>query len=275
MKRSVVPRHFAGLFVACLVVLAALGAAGPGLAADPDLPAGKAPGPDAPIGPQERWSKAPARKLTAPIILDDPHLDSLPAPQMPAPPPQAPGSGDSSSGAAPAKAEGKKGGQDAPSDSPGDKSAKGKSDKSKDKAKGKDKGKGDKPSPAGTAAPPPPPHPAERTVLDYYVRVWTLDPAFPELFARGPREHEEQAFGKLVALQTQRKTAERFRKAYVDTSGLNVRVVEQGEARITARVTGDLTVIIAGRTEEMEEADDFVLILEEGKWKILERTEVK
>ena len=113
------------------------------------------------------------------------------------------------------------------------------------------------------AAPKPEPVPepaldeAAKPVLDYYLKVWTLDESFPELFARGPREHETQAFGKLIAMQKGRGIYEHFRKAYVDVKGLTVRLVSKAEDKAKVRVTGTLVVYVAGLTEEEEEGDDF------------------
>ena len=239
-------------------------------------PAAQAQGPDAPpMGPAERWSKVPTRKLSEPISLDDPVTDAQPLLKAPglddepkAEPPKAEAAPD----------EAAKPAQDTPAKDAQAKDAKTKDKKGKDKKGKKDKVQNRKDRPEPSKAKPeakadPPLDEAAKPVLEYYLKVWTLDESFPELFARGPREHETQAFGKLVAMQKGRGIYDHFRKAYVDTKGLTIRLVSKSEDKAKVRVTGTLVVYVAGLTEEEEEGDDFTLIPEDGKWKILERVE--
>jgi hypothetical protein len=227
------------------------------------------------LGPAERWSKQPARKLTAPVNLDDPATDAQPllkAPGLEDKPREEPAKVEAKpepSKDDPAKSGSS--GKDPSASKAGDKKGQDKKSK-KDKAK---VGRKDQAAPKAEPVPEPALDEAAKPVLDYYLKVWTLDESFPELFARGPREHETQAFGKLVAMQKGRGISEHFRKAYVDTKGLTVRLVSKTEDKAKVRVTGTLVVYVAGLTEEEEEGDDFILIPEDGKWKILERTEVR
>ncbi len=244
----------------------------------PVIPAGAQGSPDpAPLGPEERWSKPPARKLTAPVSLDDPSTDAQPLLKAPAPNDKLAAQPEAQAEVQPAPGTPDQPAPGKPEMDNGKVNGKG---KNKDKAKNKDKDKGrkEKPEPAKPkpeVLPEPPVDAAAQPVLDYFIRVWTLDDTFPQLFARGPREHEAQSFGKLQAMQKGRGVFERFRKAYVDTKGLTLRVLEKDETRAKVRVTGTLLVLVGGITEEEEEGDDFTLIQEDGQWKILERVEVK
>jgi hypothetical protein len=132
----------------------------------------------------------------------------------------------------------------------------------------------------------------------YFRRQLTLAEDFPEVFSRRVKSGETMAFGTMLEMQRRRGLLERFRAAEVDLSGLVFTRVTADPDLARIHVTGrysftlrpkalsladsqalspvapeDQTTKNSSVHETLEEDALFVLLPEQGQWKIYERRE--
>lgn len=110
-------------------------------------------------------------------------------------------------------------------------------------------------------------------IHEFYRRLTTLDDSFPEVFARQVRDQEAFVFEVFREYQRKRKTYEKFRNALVDIQGLNMRFTGVDVDRVRVDVTGTYTIYVGDTYEDVPENTAFVLLREDGQWRILERRE--
>ena len=108
-------------------------------------------------------------------------------------------------------------------------------------------------------------------IREFYRRLTTLDDTFPEVFARQTRDQEAFVFEVFREYQRKRKTFEKFRNALVDIQNLNMRFTTIDPDRVRVEVTGTYTIYVADTYEDVPENTVFVLLREDGEWRILER----
>ena len=108
-------------------------------------------------------------------------------------------------------------------------------------------------------------------IREFYRRLTTLDDTFPEVFARQTRDQEAFVFEVFREYQRKRKTFEKFRNALVDIQGLNMRFTGIDVDRVRVEVTGTYTIYVGDTYEDVPENTVFVLLREDGEWRILER----
>ncbi len=108
-------------------------------------------------------------------------------------------------------------------------------------------------------------------IREFYRRLTTLDDSFPELFARQVRDQEAFVFEVFREYQRKRKTFEKFRNALVDIGGLAMRFTGIDPDRVRVEVTGTYTIYVGDTYEDVPENTLFVLLREDGQWRILER----
>lgn len=110
-------------------------------------------------------------------------------------------------------------------------------------------------------------------IREFYRRLTPLDDSFPEVFARQTRDQEAFVFEVFREYQRKRKTFEKFRNALVDIQNLNMRFTTIDPDRVRVEVTGTYTIYVADTYEDVPENTVFVLLREDGEWRILERRE--
>lgn len=108
-------------------------------------------------------------------------------------------------------------------------------------------------------------------IREFYRRLTTLDDSFPEVFARQTRDQEAFVFEVFREYQRKRKTFEKFRNALVDIQNLDMRFTTIDVDRVRVEVTGTYTIYVADTYEDVPENTVFVLLREDGEWRILER----
>jgi len=132
----------------------------------------------------------------------------------------------------------------------------------------------------------------------YFQRQLTLAEDFPEVFSRRVKDSEAMAFTTMREMQRRRGLLERFRAAKVDISGLTFTRVTADPDLARIRVTGRYSFTLGPKPlsladpkgnsqgdpatqgkkessihETLEEDALFVLLPEQGQWKIYERRE--
>lgn len=132
----------------------------------------------------------------------------------------------------------------------------------------------------------------------YFQRQLTLAEDFPEVFSRRVKSGEAMAFATMCEMQRRRGLLERFRAAKVDLSGLTFTRVTADPDLARIRVTGRYSFTLGPKPlswadprensrgdtapkgkkessvhETLEEDALFVLLPEQGQWKIYERRE--
>ncbi len=113
----------------------------------------------------------------------------------------------------------------------------------------------------------------EATLRAYYVRMMTLDDGMPELFSRRVRGEESMAFVMMREAQRRKGLLPRFRAARVYLDELSFTRITADPDLARFRVTGRYSVSVATHFETVEEDALFVLLPEDGGWKIFERRE--
>lgn len=108
-------------------------------------------------------------------------------------------------------------------------------------------------------------------IQDFYRRLVTLDDSFPQLFARRVRDQEAYVFEVFREYQRKRKTFDKLRNALVDLDKLDMKFQAIDPDRVRVEVTGTYTVYVAETYEDIPENTVFVLVNEDGQWRILER----
>ena len=110
--------------------------------------------------------------------------------------------------------------------------------------------------------------PLLKPVNEFYFRLWTLDPKFPDLFTDDVRELQARAMESFAAHLMQKGTFESFTKSYVDVSNLHHYLLDRTEDTAVVKTSGFLTIIISGFEEDWAEDNTFHLVREDGTWKI-------
>lgn len=113
----------------------------------------------------------------------------------------------------------------------------------------------------------------EATLRAYYVRMMTLDDGMPELFSRRVRGEESMAFVMMREAQRRKGLLPRFRAARVYLDELNFTRITADPDLARFRVKGRYSVSVSTHFETVEEDALFVLLPEDGGWKIFERRE--
>lgn len=113
----------------------------------------------------------------------------------------------------------------------------------------------------------------EATLRAYYVRMMTLDDGMPELFSRRVRGEESMAFAMMREEQRRKGLLPRFRAARVYLDELSFTRITADPDLARFRVKGRYSVSVATHFETVEEDALFVLLPEDGGWKIFERRE--
>jgi hypothetical protein len=131
----------------------------------------------------------------------------------------------------------------------------------------------DKPREVPQAKPDPAHAMQEKTLRDYYLYMMTLDDRMPTVFSRKVREEETLAFLSMRHLQRQRGLLGAFRAARVTLDGLVFTRITADPDLARIRVTGSYALSVAAAFEVIEESAIFVLLPEDGEWKIYERRE--
>ncbi|MCM0754997.1 discoidin domain-containing protein [Desulfovibrio aminophilus] len=108
-------------------------------------------------------------------------------------------------------------------------------------------------------------------IREYYRRLITLDDSFPQVFARQVREQEAFVFEMFREYQRKRKTYEKFRNALLDTDKLSMKFQAIDPDRVRVEVSGTYTIFVADTYEDVPENTVFVLLRDDGQWRILER----
>jgi hypothetical protein len=108
----------------------------------------------------------------------------------------------------------------------------------------------------------------------YFRRQMTLAEDFPEVFSRRVKDSENLAFLAMCERQRRRGLLARFRAGQVDVSGLTFTRVTNDPDLARIRVTGRYSFFMEPKIQETLEEDAlFVLLPEQGGWKIFERRE--
>jgi hypothetical protein len=112
-----------------------------------------------------------------------------------------------------------------------------------------------------------------QVLREYFEWQTALDDRLPTVFSRRVRDEETMAF--LAARETvnRRGQLERFRGAKVDLSGLVFKRITADPDLARIQVTGHYSFTISPVVQMVEEDALFVLLPENGKWKIYERRE--
>lgn len=113
----------------------------------------------------------------------------------------------------------------------------------------------------------------EATLRAYYVRMMTLDEGMPELFSRRVRGEESMAFVMMREAQRRKGLLPRFRAARVYLDELSFTRITADPDLARFRVKGRYSVSVSTHFETVEEDALFVLLPEDGGWKIFERRE--
>lgn len=113
----------------------------------------------------------------------------------------------------------------------------------------------------------------EATLRAYYVRMMTLDDGMPELFSRRVRGEESMAFVMMREAQRRKGLLPRFRAARVYLDELSFTRITADPDLARFRVKGRYSVSVSTHFETVEEDALFVLLPEDGSWKIFERRE--
>ena len=129
------------------------------------------------------------------------------------------------------------------------------------------------PAPAGQQRPDPDRAAQENVLRTYYQYMMTLDERLPELYSRRVRDQEAVALGAMRQMQQRRGTLGAFAAArvYLDELAFARVTGDPDLARWT--VTGKYHVAVASAFESVDEDALFVLLPEDGAWKIYERRE--
>ncbi len=112
-----------------------------------------------------------------------------------------------------------------------------------------------------------------RVLREYFEWQATMDDRLPGLFSRRVRQEETLAF--LAARETvnRRGQLERFREARVDLSGLVFKRITNDPDLARIQVTGHYTYTVPPIVETVEEDALYVLLPENGQWRIYESRE--
>lgn len=112
-----------------------------------------------------------------------------------------------------------------------------------------------------------------QVLREYFEWRTAMDDRLPGLFSRRVRQEETLAF--LTARETlnRRGHLERFREAKVDLSGLVFRRITGDPDLARIQVTGHYTFTVPPVVETVEEDALYVLLPENGQWRIYERRE--
>jgi len=108
-------------------------------------------------------------------------------------------------------------------------------------------------------------------IREYYRRLITLDDSFPQVFARQVRDQEAFVFEMFREFQRKRKTFEKFRNALLDMDKLSMKFQTIDPDRVRVEVSGTYTIFVADTYEDVPENTLFILLREDGRWRILER----
>ena len=115
---------------------------------------------------------------------------------------------------------------------------------------------------------------AMSVVRAFYTRLITLDDGYGALYADALRDDEELIFEVFRETQKQRGMYQLFRKALVDLDDLILRADKVAEDEVKVVVDGFYTVYVGSTYERIDENTVFTLILEDGRWKILDKQEL-
>ena len=113
----------------------------------------------------------------------------------------------------------------------------------------------------------------ETTLRQYYQRMMTLDDRLPEVFSRRVREEETMGYLMMYEQQSRRGLLPRFRAARVYLEDLRFTRITADPDMARFRVRGTYSVSVGMAFETIEENALFVLLPEDGEWKIFERRE--
>lgn len=107
----------------------------------------------------------------------------------------------------------------------------------------------------------------------YFTRMMTLDDRLPEVFSRRVREEETMAFMMMREQQRHKGLLDTFHTARVYLDGLHFTRITADPDLARFRVRGSYSVSVGATFETIEENALFVLLPEDGAWKIYERRE--
>jgi len=113
----------------------------------------------------------------------------------------------------------------------------------------------------------------ETMLRQYYQRMMTLDDRLPEVFSRRVREEETMGYLMMYEQQSRRGLLPRFRAARVYLEDLRFTRITADPDMARFRVRGTYSVSVGMAFETIEENALFVLLPEDGEWKIFERRE--
>lgn len=131
-----------------------------------------------------------------------------------------------------------------------------------------------KAEPAAAPAKEDPDRAAQENVLrTYYQYMMTLDERLPELYSRRVREQEAVALATMRQMQRRRGTLMAFAAARVYLDELAFTRVTGDPDLARWKVAGKYHVAVGSAFESVDEDALFVLLPEDGTWKIYERRE--
>lgn len=115
----------------------------------------------------------------------------------------------------------------------------------------------------------------EELLRAYYQRMMTLDARLPELFSRRVREKEAMALEIMRRTQARRGLLKAFAGARVYQDELAFERIEQAPDLARWKVKGTYHVAVSSAYESVPEDAIFVLLPEDGGWKIWERRDIE
>lgn len=111
----------------------------------------------------------------------------------------------------------------------------------------------------------------EALLRAYYARMLTLDERMPDLFSRRVREREAMALEVMRQTQARRGLLRAFAGARVYLDEMVFERVEQAPDMARWKVRGTYHLAVSSAFESVNEDALFVLLPEDGGWKIWER----
>lgn len=128
-------------------------------------------------------------------------------------------------------------------------------------------------APAAQQRPDPDSSAQEGVLRTYYQYMMTLDERLPELYSRRVREQEAVALATMRHMQRRRGTLGAFAAARVYLDELTFTRVTGDPDLARWKVAGKYHVAVGSAFESVDEDALFVLLPEDGTWKIYERRE--
>lgn len=111
----------------------------------------------------------------------------------------------------------------------------------------------------------------EELLRAYYRRMWTMDRTLPDLFSRRVREEQAQAHGYMRYLFEKRGKLKAFLSAEVRLDELAFVRISDAPDMARWTVKGKVLIDFSTTVESVDEDALFVLLPEDGGWKIWER----